>query len=283
ARRPVDAVIQGARTEHRCHADGEDRGPDTRADAMAVLDQGDGEPDRHDEGHLVEDSSQSRLDGARACRCRGHVRAEPRYCRSMAPVEPLTRPGESRPVGLPYSVQRVASVLRPYRLHLFLLGYSVLLLWADGRFPTHRAQLLLGAITFGVLCVCVRSAPVARRPEIWVCVPVAALFEVFGSLVWGGYTYRFHNIPAYVPPGHALVYVFGITAASLPFARAHERRVGHVVLAICTGWTVAGLTVLPLWTHRVDASGALIWPLFAWCILRSGRPTLFAGIWLETA
>ena len=70
---------------------------------------------------------------------------------------------------------------------------------------------------------------------------------------------------------------------SLPLVRAHERRVGHVVLAICTGWTVAGLTVLPLWTHRIDASGALIWPLFAWCILRSGRSTLFAGIWLATA
>src|SRR5262249_2786500 len=154
---------------------------------------------------------------ARACRCRGHVRAEPRYWSAMAPVEPLAGHGESRLMGLPVSVQRVSGTLRPYRLHLFLLGYSVLLLWADGRFHTHRAQLVLGAVTFGVLCVCVRSAPVARRTEIWVCVPVATLFEVFGSLVWGGYTYRFQNIPAYVPPGHALVYVFGITAASLPF------------------------------------------------------------------
>ena len=173
--------------------------------------------------------------------------------------------------------------LRPYRMHAFLLAYSALLLYADGRFHTHRAQLVLGVVTFGVLCVCVRSAPLARRAEIWVCVPVATVFEIFGSLIWGGYTYRFHNIPLYVPPGHALVYVFGITAASLPFVRAHERRVGHAVLALCTVWTVAGLTVLPLLTHRVDASGALIWPLFAWCILRSGRPTLFAGIWLATA
>jgi len=180
-------------------------------------------------------------------------------------------------------VARAARVARPYRMHAFLLVYSALLLYADGRFHTHRAQLVLGVVTFAVLCVCVRSAPAARRAEIWVCVPVATVFEVFGSLIWGGYTYRFHNIPLYVPPGHALVYVFGITAASLPLVRAHERRVGHAVLAICTAWSVAGLTVLPLWTHRVDASGALIWPLFAWCILRSRRPTLFAGIWLATA
>lgn len=173
--------------------------------------------------------------------------------------------------------------LRPYRMHGFLLVYSVALLYADDRLHSHRGQILLGAVTLGMLAVCVRRAPRERRLELWLCVPVATLFEVFGSLVWGGYTYRFHNIPYYVPPGHALVYLFGITAASLPFVRANERRVGHVVLAICTAWTFAGLTVLPLWTHHVDGSGALIWPLFAWCILRSRRPMLFAGIWLATA
>jgi len=177
----------------------------------------------------------------------------------------------------------VSKAVRPYRMHLFLLAYTILLLGADGQLHDRRAQLVLGAITLGVLCVCARCAPRERRLELWLCVPVATVFEIFGSLIWGGYTYRFHNIPAYVPPGHALVYVFGITAASLPLVRAHERRVGHVVLAICTAWTVAGLTVLPLWTHRIDASGALIWPLFAWCILRSGRSSLFAGIWLATA
>lgn len=179
--------------------------------------------------------------------------------------------------------RRLLDGIRPYRMHLFLLAYTVVLLGADGRLHDQRVQLGLGAVTFAVLWVCARRAPSERRVELWVCVPVATVFEIFGSLIWGGYTYRSHNIPAYVPPGHALVYVFGITAASLPLVRAHERRVGHVVLAICTAWTIAGLTVLPLWTHRVDASGALIWPLFAWCILRSGRSSLFAGIWLATA
>ena len=177
----------------------------------------------------------------------------------------------------------IAGRLRPYRMHAFLLVYSALLLYADGRLHSHRGQLVLGVITFAILCVCARCAPPERRVELWVCVPVATVFEIFGSLIWGGYTYRFHNIPLYVPPGHALVYVFGITAASLPLVRAHERRVGHAALALCTAWAVAGLTVLPLLTHRIDASGALVWPLFAWCILRSGRSTLFAGIWLATA
>ncbi len=173
--------------------------------------------------------------------------------------------------------------LRPYSLHLFLLAYTAGFLEADGALDSRRAQLALGALNLGVLWVCTRYAPRRRWAEIWVCVPVATLFELFGSFVWGGYKYRFHNLPAYVPPGHALVYLFGITAASLPLVKAHERRVNLGVLAVCTGWTIAGLTILPLWTHRVDATGALIWPLFAWCILRSGRGSLFAGIWVATA
>ena len=178
---------------------------------------------------------------------------------------------------------RRLSRLEPYRMHVLLLGYTPALLYADGRLASRAGQAALGIVTFAVLWVCARRVAAERRLELWVCVPVATVFEVFGSLIWGGYTYRFHNIPFYVPPGHALVYLFGISAVSLPLVKTHERFVNYTVLAVCTVWTVAGLTVLPLWTHRIDGSGALIWPLFAWCILRSGRGSLFAGIWLATA
>ena len=46
----------------------------------------------------------------------------------------------------------------------------------------------------------------AERWQTWICVPVATLFEIFGSMIWGGYHYRLQNIPLYVPPGHALVW-----------------------------------------------------------------------------
>jgi hypothetical protein len=118
---------------------------------------------------------------------------------------------------------------------------------------------------------------------VWVCVPVATLFEVFGSLIWGGYHYRLRNIPLYVPPGHALVFVFGITAGTLPLVRRHRTTACRIVLALATVWAVAGVTVLPLTGHRLDLLGAALWPLFACCILRSSRPTMFAGIWVATA
>ena len=87
-----------------------------------------------------------------------------------------------------------------------------------------------------------------------------------------------------MPPGHALVYVFGITAGTLPLVRRHRTAACR---ASSSGsrrvWTLAGLTVLPLTGHRLDLLGAALWPLFAWCILRSNRPTMFAAIWVATA
>jgi hypothetical protein len=172
---------------------------------------------------------------------------------------------------------------RPYEMHVLLLVYTPLLLFVDGRTKSHGTQLALGALTFAVLALCVRRLGAAERWQVWVCVPVATLFEIFGSLIWGGYHYQLHNIPLYVPPGHALVFVFGISAGTLPFVRRHTRLATRAVLALATVWAVAGLTVMPLTGHRLDLLGAALWPLFAWCILRSSRPTMFAAIWVATA
>jgi hypothetical protein len=172
--------------------------------------------------------------------------------------------------------------LRPYRVHALVLAYLPLLVVVDGLLAG-RGQAALGLLTLAVLLTCLRAVPRPQRLLVWLCVPIATLFEILGSLVWGGYTYRLENIPLYVPPGHALVFLFGLTAAALPVVLRHEAVYVRVVLCLATAWVVAGLTVLPLLTHRVDVQGAACLPLLAWCLLRSGRGALFASIWVVTA
>jgi hypothetical protein len=173
--------------------------------------------------------------------------------------------------------------LAPYGLHIFVLVYTPILLAADALLGGMWPQLGLGLLTFAVLVVWLGRVSGVKRSHVWVCIPVATLFEILGSLIWQGYTYRLGNIPLYVPPGHALVFLFGITAASLPLIQLHARRFELGVLAACTVCTAGGLTVLPLVNGRYDVQGLTMWPLFAWCILRSGRGTLFAAIWVATA
>jgi hypothetical protein len=176
----------------------------------------------------------------------------------------------------------VLARLKPYWLHAYLLTYLPFLLLADSRITALWQQWTLGLLTFAVLYLAALQAPKEQRLQVWICVLVATCFEIFGSLIWGVYRYRLHNLPLFVPPGHGLVYLFGLLAARLPVVSRHGRRVAYVVLGGASVWAVAGLTVLPVITGRVDVQGALCLPVFAWFVLRSPRWALFSAIFIAT-
>lgn len=171
---------------------------------------------------------------------------------------------------------------KPYWLHAYLLTYTPVLLLADAHTTQLWEQWALGVLTFAVLYLCALRAPRQQRIQVWTCVGVATCFEVFGSLIWGLYRYRFHNVPLYVPPGHGLVYLFGLLAAQTPLFVEHGKRVAYAILWAATGWALAGLTVLPLLTGRLDIQGAMCLPVFAWFVLRSPRWALFSAIFVAT-
>src|SRR5437588_2681822 len=177
----------------------------------------------------------------------------------------------------------VARALRPYALQIGFSLYIPFVLFVDGRITTIYEQYALGLLTFAVLFLAASLSPSAERRQVWLCVVVATGFEVFGSLIWGLYRYRFHNVPLYVPPGHGLVYLFGLTSARTPLFLRHGRAVKAVALALAGGWAISGLTWLPLLTGRVDALGALCLPIFGWFILRSPRAGVFAAIFFCTS
>lgn len=172
------------------------------------------------------------------------------------------------------------SRLRPYWLHIYLLVYTPLGLFADSRIAAPWQQYGLGMLTFAVLYLAAFKAPKEQRVQVWVCVGVATCFEIFCSIVWGVYRYRLNNVPLFVPPGHGIVYLFGLLAARTPVVMRYGRRVAYAVLAGAGTWAVLGLTVLPLVTGRFDIQGALCLPVFAFFLLRSPRWPLFAAIFI---
>lgn len=169
-----------------------------------------------------------------------------------------------------------------YWLHVYLLVYTPLLLFLDGRLRAFWPQCGLGVLTFVVLWCCTRYLAPSQRRQVWTCVVVATGFEVFGSLIWGVYRYRLGNIPLYVPPGHGLVYFFGLTAGGLPVFQRYGRRAASTILGLCAAYALAGLTILPVFTHRLDVQGALCLPVLAWLVLFNPRYALFAAIFVAT-
>ena len=177
-------------------------------------------------------------------------------------------------------VKVITRGLQPYWLQAYLLVYVPVGLFADSRITAIWQQYLLGAMTFLVLYLAALKAPKAQRLQIWMCVAVATCFEIFGSLIWGVYVYRLHNVPLFVPPGHGLVYLFGLLAASSPLVTRYGRRLAYFVLAGAGTWALLGLTLLPLVTGRIDVQGAMCLPVFAYFLLRSPRWPLFAAIFI---
>jgi hypothetical protein len=148
-------------------------------------------------------------------------------------------------------------------------------LWLDGQVG-RNGQLLLGILTAcylgGLLAM---HSPAVRLQTLGV-VMFATLGEVVGSLVWGLYDYRLENLPAYVPPGHGLIYLAGYSLATLCAERPHRLLVPAALGAAV--WGIAGLTVLP----AADASGAIGCAFLVLVLLKTRRP-VYAGVFLVVA
>jgi hypothetical protein len=147
-------------------------------------------------------------------------------------------------------------------------------LWLD-RYVDRPEQLVLGIVTALVLGGLLLIQPASVRAQTLAVVGIATMGEVVGSLIWGVYTYRLHNLPAFVPPGHGLVYLTGLSLATLLSARSRLLLVGAGLGAIA--WGVAGLTVLP-----TDASGA-IGCAFLFAVLVCTRRPVYAGVFVAVA
>src|SRR3954462_6217242 len=142
----------------------------------------------------------------------------------------------------------------PRRYAVVLPAYLAGLLALDTQLSFH-GQLALGALTFVVLVVALWPLmPLVRAQAVGV-VLFATVGEVTGSLLWGVYHYRLHNLPLFIPPAHGLVYLSGLSLATALTART--RALVVAAAAIASGWALLGLTVLP----REDVAGAIGVPL----------------------
>jgi hypothetical protein len=137
-----------------------------------------------------------------------------------------------------------------------------------------RGQLLLGALTWIALLIAARPLAAERRAQVAVVICAATVAELTGSILWGVYSYRLHNLPTFVPPAHGLVFMAGLSLSEA--LRRHWRALVAVAAAAATVWGVLGLTLLP----RLDAAGAIGVPLLLVFLWRSRARAAYAGVFL---
>ena len=137
-------------------------------------------------------------------------------------------------------------------------------------------QHLLGLGTWLVLLALLRRQDRATRVQVGVVVVFATAVELVFAGWLGVYVYRLDGVPAFVPPGHGLVYLAALALGRSAWARAHARALLGAVLVVGGAWALWGITL----ADRPDALGAFWYGcllLFAW---RGRSPLLYAGAFL---
>jgi hypothetical protein len=164
---------------------------------------------------------------------------------------------------------------RPALFTLGVILFFVALGLADRSVGLH-GQLVLGGVTWLVLLAALRPLSTERRLQTLLVVVVATGMEVVGSILWGVYTYRLHNLPLFVPPGHGLVYLGGISLSRTAIVRARPQLFVRAVASCAVLWALAGLTLLP----RLDVGGAIGVAVFLFFLLRGRAPTIYGGVFV---
>lgn len=91
-------------------------------------------------------------------------------------------------------------------------------LYIDAHFGV-LGQWLTNCLVSGAMLALIWNGDTLLRIRLSLCIAIAILGEVLLSLGWGLYEYWHHNVPIFVPPGHAVLLLLGMLLASRGVAR----------------------------------------------------------------
>lgn len=132
-----------------------------------------------------------------------------------------------------------------------VMGWIGAVLWLDRNGPMAE-QLLLGVLTWALLVgLLSRELPLVRA-QTGVVVVLATAVEYTFSPLLEAYTYRLETVPAYVPPGHGLVYLAALALGRSAVFQRYRASLVTVTVIVGGAWALYGVTL----ADRHDALGA---------------------------
>ncbi len=179
------------------------------------------------------------------------------------------------------------NIVYPHRMRdYFIAGFTffcvAVSLVIDGS-SSLEMQNLLGVIAWIFLIVLLHGENNEVRMQVAIAVAFATAGEHFASVYMGGYTYRFENVPLYVPPGHGMVYLTAVALARSGFFLTHARKIAIFVIVLCGIWSLWGISGIP---EQGDQVGAILFLVFLIYLFKGRSPLVYLGAffittWLE--
>jgi hypothetical protein len=140
-------------------------------------------------------------------------------------------------------------------------------------------QRTLGAFTWLLLLALLRGESRSVRYQVGAVIVAATMLEYTASPLLGLYTYRLHNVPSFVPPGHGLVYLAALTIGGAMDGTRAGIWFPRLVLVVAGAWALWGVAI----SARPDVGGAVLFLFLAAFILRGRAPLVYAAACVVTA
>ena len=130
-------------------------------------------------------------------------------------------------------------------------------------------QPIVVAVTWVAFLWILRSVDRGERTMMLLCLAYASAGEVLLSLVWRVYDYRLGNLPLFVPPGHVMLFLLGLTIAP---------RVSDTMVRFISGTGAAVVAILAL-TGR-DTFSVLLVTVFLASVVFGRERKLYATMFV---
>ncbi len=184
-------------------------------------------------------------------------------------------------------LHELLQVLRRSRDDLGIAGIVIfcvsLGLYLDGEAsPLARyvlGQYFLGACAFGFLLALLMRETLSVRMQVAVAVLAATICEYTFAPSYHIYIYRFDNVPAYVPPGHGMVYLTAVALARSHLFQRYGDGITKATLLIGAAWSLWGVS----FAERLDTGGAVLYCVFCAFVLVGRSPLVYVGAFFITS
>ncbi len=117
------------------------------------------------------------------------------------------------------------------------------------------------------------------RAQVLIAVTFATIGENFASIFMAGYTYRLENVPAFVPPGHGIVYLTAVVLGRTSIFLKYARNITVFVVIVGCAWS---LLVLTETIGRKDEIGTILFCIYLLYLFKGRSPMVYLGAFFIT-
>lgn len=144
---------------------------------------------------------------------------------------------------------------------------------------SYELQLALGIAGYITLLGLLQGESEYIKYQIIVAIVFATIGEHFASIFMQGYVYRLGNIPAFVPPGHGIVYLTAVVLGRSKFFLKYTNKIMVFVVFVAGLWSLLTMNSI---VGRKDELGTILFCIYLLYLFKGRSRLMYLGAFFIT-